>query len=224
MSLPKTYKCAVFKAAGQSLVMEDAPLKLPGYGEILVKVEACGVCFSDMYAQINVMGGGLYALLYPFDHKYTEKLTFSSPLVPGHEIVGRVAAVGPGVKHWKDGDRIGAGWHGGHDGDCKACKKGMFQMCDNRQVHGETKNGGCELRILSYSRPSNKVIRCRIYAHKLRDRYPCTRTCRRCHLRSDNVCRGVMLQLHSEHEDWSRGDGRCTRGRRAGSSCGPICC
>lgn len=59
MSLPQTYKQAVFKAAGQPLVIEDAPLNLPGKGEILVKVEACGVCFSDMYAQNNVMGGGL---------------------------------------------------------------------------------------------------------------------------------------------------------------------
>lgn len=73
-----------------------------------------------------------------------------SPLVPGHEIVGRIAAVGPGVEHWKDGDRVGAGWHGGHDGNCKACKKGMFQMCDNRQVHGETKNGGCKLKALPH--------------------------------------------------------------------------
>ena len=58
-----------------------------------------------------------------------------------------MAAVGADVEHWKDGDRVGAGWHGGHDGVCKACKKGMFQMCGNRQVHGETKNGGCKLPI-----------------------------------------------------------------------------
>lgn len=60
MSLPHTYKHAVFKAAGQPLVIEDTPLKMPGTDELLVKVEACGVCFSDMYAQNNVMGGGLY--------------------------------------------------------------------------------------------------------------------------------------------------------------------
>lgn len=59
MSLPKTYKQAVFKAAGQPLTIEDARLELPKKGKILVKVEACGVCYSDMFAQNNVMGGGL---------------------------------------------------------------------------------------------------------------------------------------------------------------------
>jgi hypothetical protein len=60
MSLPKTYKHAIFKEHGQPLVIEEVPLEQPGHGELLVKVEACGVCFSDMFAQINVMGGGLY--------------------------------------------------------------------------------------------------------------------------------------------------------------------
>jgi Zn-dependent alcohol dehydrogenase len=58
-ALPKTYKHAVFKEKGQPLVIEEATLQQPGKGELLVKVEACGVCFSDMFAQINVMGGGL---------------------------------------------------------------------------------------------------------------------------------------------------------------------
>ena len=98
MPLPQSYKQAIFKAQGEPLTIEQAPLKLPGAGEVLVKVEACGVCFSDMFAQNNVMGAGF-------------------PLVPGHEIIGRVAAVGDGNSMWKVGDRIGAGWHGGHDGE-----------------------------------------------------------------------------------------------------------
>ncbi|KAI0466493.1 GroES-like protein [Xylaria cf. heliscus] len=123
MSLPSTYKHAVFPAMGKALVIEETPLKLPGRGEILIKVEACGVCFSDMFAQNNVMGGGF-------------------PLCPGHEIIGRVAAVGNEVTAWKAGDRVGGGWHGGHDGSCTACNKGWFQMCDNQIVNGETKAGG----------------------------------------------------------------------------------
>ncbi|KAI1097406.1 putative alcohol dehydrogenase, partial [Jackrogersella minutella] len=123
MSLPKTFKQAVFRAQGQPLTIEQAPLKLPGAGELLVKVEACGVCFSDLFAQNNIMGGGF-------------------PIVPGHEIIGRVAAVGDGVSLWNVGDRVGGGWHGGHDGTCGPCKKGWHQMCDNRVVNGETKNGG----------------------------------------------------------------------------------
>ncbi|GIC87825.1 uncharacterized protein Aud_004216 [Aspergillus udagawae] len=123
MSLPQTYKRAVFKELGQPLAVEDAPLKLPGSKELLIKVEACGVCYSDMYSQYNGLGGGF-------------------PIVPGHEIIGKVAAVGSDVGDWNVGDRIGAGWHGGHDGTCKACKKGWFQMCDNTVVNGATKEGG----------------------------------------------------------------------------------
>lgn len=139
MSLPSTYKHAVFPAAGKPLVIEEAPLKGPGKGEVLVKVEACGVCFSDMFAQNNVMGGGF-------------------PICPGHEIIGRVAAVGEGVTAWKVGDRAGGGWHGGHDGSCTACHKGWFQMCDNQVINGETKPGGCKLLTsLSASLPSFKI-------------------------------------------------------------------
>lgn len=131
MSLPQTYKQAVFKEADAPLTIEDVKLTPPGKGEVLVKVEACGVCFSDMFAQKNIMGGGF-------------------PIVPGHEIIGHVAAVGDGASAWKVGDRIGGAWHGGHDGTCKACKKGWFQMCDNELVNGETKGGGyaqyCKLR------------------------------------------------------------------------------
>ncbi|KAB8068493.1 chaperonin 10-like protein [Aspergillus leporis] len=123
MTIPQTYKQAVFKSAGAPLVIEEAPLTPPGPNEILVKVEACGVCFSDVFAQNNVMGGGF-------------------PIVPGHEIVGRVAAVGDNVSGWTLGDRIGGAWHGGHDGTCKACRKGWYQMCGSQVVNGETKNGG----------------------------------------------------------------------------------
>ncbi|TPX10059.1 uncharacterized protein E0L32_001256 [Thyridium curvatum] len=144
MSLPKTYKQAVFKAAGQPLTIEDAPLELPKKGEILVKVEACGVCYSDMFAQNNVMGGGF-------------------PLVPGHEIVGRIAAVGEGVTGWKVGDRVGAGWHGGHDGKMPPdlILTGYHQMCDNAVINGETKAGGyaeyCILRAEATARVPEDV-------------------------------------------------------------------
>ncbi|ROV90519.1 hypothetical protein VMCG_09841 [Cytospora schulzeri] len=123
MTLPKVYKQAVFKVQGEPLTLEDVELKLPGPGEILVKVEACGVCHSDAFAQENVFGGGF-------------------PIVPGHEIIGRVSEVGEGVLNWKAGDRVGGGWHGGHDGTCQACRQGWHQMCDNQVINGETKHGG----------------------------------------------------------------------------------
>ena len=59
MTLPKTFKQAVFKEAGGPLIIEDAQLTPPNKGEVLVKVEACGVCFSDVFAQNNILGGGL---------------------------------------------------------------------------------------------------------------------------------------------------------------------
>lgn len=64
MTLPKTFKQAVFKEAGGALIIEDAELTPPNKGEVLVKVEACGVCFSDMFAQNNILGGGLYVHIF----------------------------------------------------------------------------------------------------------------------------------------------------------------
>uniref|UniRef100_A0A8H7K3D5 Enoyl reductase (ER) domain-containing protein n=1 Tax=Bionectria ochroleuca TaxID=29856 RepID=A0A8H7K3D5_BIOOC len=131
MSLPKTFTQAAFKENGGPLVVEEVELTLPSDGQVLVKVEACGVCHSDKFPQFNGMGAGF-------------------PFVPGHEFIGRVAAVPSGEKKWKVGDRIGGGWHGGHDGTCNACQKGMFQMCDNKVINGETVGGGyaqyCKIR------------------------------------------------------------------------------
>ncbi|KAK3898177.1 alcohol dehydrogenase [Staphylotrichum tortipilum] len=133
MSLPVSFKKAVFAELGSRLSIEDAPLQRPGRNEVLIKVEACGVCHSDAVTQYNTFGGGF-------------------PITPGHEVIGRVAALGDGVEAWKVGERIGAGWHGGHDGEttdcfhyqgtCAACKKGLFQMCDNQPINGVTRHGG----------------------------------------------------------------------------------
>jgi D-arabinose 1-dehydrogenase-like Zn-dependent alcohol dehydrogenase len=65
------------------------------------------------------------------------------PLILGHEVIGTVVAVGPSEKKWKEGDRVGGPWHGGHDGVCKSCNRGLFQMCDNELVNGVSRNGGC---------------------------------------------------------------------------------
>ncbi|KKK26858.1 hypothetical protein ARAM_003454 [Aspergillus rambellii] len=134
MSLPSTFKRAVFRSAGAPLEIEEISLTAPGPGELLVKVEACGVCHSDTFAQKFGMGG-------------------SFPIVPGHEVIGRVAAVGEGVQDWKIKDRVGGGWHGGHDGTCNACKHGYYQMCSHKAINGISKNGGyaeyCLLRAES---------------------------------------------------------------------------
>ncbi|EAW11660.1 alcohol dehydrogenase [Aspergillus clavatus NRRL 1] len=137
-TLPTTYKRAFFEKQDATLTLEEVQLIEPQRGEILVKVEACGVCHSDHFAQMNLMGGGF-------------------PRVPGHEVVGRVAAVGDGETYWKIGDRTGAGWHGGHDGTCGACKKGLFQMCDNEQVNGITRDGGYAEYVLIRSEAAVRI-------------------------------------------------------------------
>ena len=121
--LPKTYKAAVFEKANAPLTLKDVPMKEPSAGEVLVKVIATGVCHSDAGVQAGAFGN-------------------SFPIIPGHEVIGNIAAIGDGEKRWKVGDRVGGPWHGGHDGVCKQCQRGQFQMCQNSAVNGVTKDGG----------------------------------------------------------------------------------
>ena len=65
-----------------------------------------------------------------------------TPLTPGHEVVGTVAAVGPGEKRFKVNDYVGSGWHGGHCSNCKSCRKGDFVTCENGAINGITRDGG----------------------------------------------------------------------------------
>lgn len=113
----------VSKANGPfELVERDVPQ--PAADQVRVKVEACGICHSDAF----VKTGGFPGLVLP--------------RVPGHEIAGRVDAVGANVTAWKKGDRVGIGWHGGHCFQCQACRKGLFINCEKGQVTGITFDGG----------------------------------------------------------------------------------
>lgn len=123
-SIPKTCKAAVMEKANAGLVIKDVPVKQPGSGEVLLKVKACGVCHSDMVVSKGAFGDWLF------------------PRIPGHEIIGDVVAVGPDVKQWKVGDRLGSGWHGGHDGTCKSCQRGNFQLCGAKIINGVHREGG----------------------------------------------------------------------------------
>ncbi|KZF26960.1 GroES-like protein [Xylona heveae TC161] len=121
-NLPKTFKAALFKEANAPLVVEDVPLESPKHGEILIKVQASGVCHSDIMVQAGMMN--------------------SFPIIPGHETIGEIVAVGPDEKMWKVGDRAGGAWHGGHDGTCRECRRGHFQNCENEAINGVSRNGG----------------------------------------------------------------------------------
>ena len=122
-SLPKTYKAASFEKANGPFVLESIPLQPPQAGEVLIKVLASGICGSD----IGVHTGAFHN---------------SFPIVPGHEIIGDVVAIGEGETRWKLGDRVGGGWHGGHDFICKQCQRGQYQMCQKEAVNGVTRTGG----------------------------------------------------------------------------------
>ena len=97
----------------------------PGAGSIRIKVQACGICHSDMYTKEGLLPGIKY------------------PRVPGHEVAGVVDAVGSGVAQWKVGQRVGVGWHGGHCGYCDSCRRGDFLTCQVApQVTGISYDGG----------------------------------------------------------------------------------
>jgi propanol-preferring alcohol dehydrogenase len=89
-----------------------------------VKIEACGVCHSDVLVKEGLWPG------------------IQFPRVPGHEIAGRIDAVGAGVTTWKQGQRVGVGWHGGHCFVCEPCRRGDFAMCLNRKITGIDFDGG----------------------------------------------------------------------------------
>ncbi|KAI1819891.1 alcohol dehydrogenase [Xylaria intraflava] len=121
--LPTSYKAAVIVKGGEPLVVKEVPLKKPGRNEVLVKVIACGVCHTDLF----IASGGFGDFF---------------PRVTGHEIVGDVVAVGEDVTKYSNGDRVGGAWHGGHDGTCRSCSRGQFQMCENEKFNGVHFDGG----------------------------------------------------------------------------------
>lgn len=121
-NLPKTYKAALQKEAGKPFEFIDVEMKEPGPGKVLVKVLACGVCHSDSIVKDQIMP--------------------VLPRVPGHEIIGDISAIGEGVTYFKVGDRVGSGWHGGHDNSCNSCRSGDFVTCANEGINGIKTDGG----------------------------------------------------------------------------------
>jgi D-arabinose 1-dehydrogenase-like Zn-dependent alcohol dehydrogenase len=93
-------------APGAPFELVERELPSPGNGEVRIRVEACGVCHSDSFTKEGSFPGIRY------------------PIVPGHEVAGRIDAVGPGAEPWRAGQRVGVGWHGGHCGRCDRCRRG----------------------------------------------------------------------------------------------------
>lgn len=117
-----TYRAMAVTAPGR-LELVERPVPVPEAGEVLIAVEACGICGAD--------------------RGDVEKADPAARRVPGHEVVGRITALGPQVPAiWKVGQRVGVGRFGGHCGDCRECRRGKFHLCRQQPVMGSTRDGG----------------------------------------------------------------------------------
>lgn len=117
-------KVAQVPKAGADFEIVEREVPQPGAGHVRIKVQACGVCHSDVVTKEGLFPG------------------ISYPRVPGHEVAGVIDEVGVGVKDWRKGERVGVGWHGGQDGTCLACRRGDFANCVNGKVCGISYDGG----------------------------------------------------------------------------------
>ena len=117
-------KAAQVPKPGAEFEIVDRQIPEPDTGQVRIKVKACGICHSDVLVKEGLLPGIQY------------------PRVPGHEVAGVVDEVGGGVTTWKKGQRVGVGWHGGHDNTCRECRRGDFRNCRNVQVSGVSYDGG----------------------------------------------------------------------------------
>ncbi|KUM95465.1 alcohol dehydrogenase [Streptomyces yokosukanensis] len=128
-----TYRVAQVTTAGGPFELAEREVPEPGPGHVRIAVDACGVCHSDtVFVNAAVPG-----------------VTF--PVVPGHEIAGRVEALGEGTQDWglRAGDRVAVGWFGGACGHCKPCRQGDFIVCANGQVPGWAYDGGFAEKMIA---------------------------------------------------------------------------
>src|SRR5215510_3257075 len=117
-------KAAQISKPGADFEIIEREIPQPSVGHVRIKVQACGVCHSDVFTKEGSWPGIQY------------------PRVPGHEVVGIIDELGAGVTEWKQGQRVGVGWHGGQDGTCLACRRGDFRNCRNLKVPGISYDGG----------------------------------------------------------------------------------
>src|SRR5947208_14896983 len=117
-------KVAQVPKAGADFEIVEREIRQPGPGQVRIRVQACGVCYSDVLTKEGAWPGIVY------------------PRVPGHEVAGVIDAAGSGVTQWTKGQRVGVGWHGGQDGTCLACRRGDFANCANLKVSGISYDGG----------------------------------------------------------------------------------
>jgi D-arabinose 1-dehydrogenase-like Zn-dependent alcohol dehydrogenase len=117
-------KVAQVAKAGADFEIVEREIPQPGHGQVRIRVQACGVCHSDMLMKVGAWPGLTY------------------PRVAGHEVAGVIDEIGERVTTWKKGQRVGVGWHGGQDNTCLACRRGDFGNCANFKVTGFHYDGG----------------------------------------------------------------------------------
>jgi propanol-preferring alcohol dehydrogenase len=138
--IPSTMKAAVLHAYGQPLQIEQLPVPVVGPGQLLVQVAACGVCHTDLHA---------------IDGDWPVKATL--PLVPGHEGVGTVVAVGAGVTNIREGDRVGVPWLYSACGHCEYCHTGWETLCHSQQNTGYSVQGSYADYVLADANYVGKI-------------------------------------------------------------------
>src|ERR1700682_4484436 len=133
-----TYQAVEVTAPGVLRVVER-PVSEPGAGQVRIRVEACGICHTDAATITGVYPG------------------LSLPRVPGHEVVGRIEAIGSGVSRWKIGQRVGVGLIAGEDGVCEPCRRGDIVNCQNPVVSGVTVDGGYAEMMIAEARGISSI-------------------------------------------------------------------
>src|ERR1700722_7344958 len=116
---------------GGDFEIVEREIPVPDAGQVRIKVQACGVCHSDVLTKEGLWPGLQY------------------PRVPGHEVAGIVDEVGTDVSAWKKGQRVGVGWHGGQDNTCRECRRGDFRNCRNMKVCGISYAGGYQQYMIA---------------------------------------------------------------------------
>jgi len=124
-------KVAQITRPGGDFEIVEREIPEPQAGQVRIKVQACGVCHSDVFTKEGSWPGIQY------------------PRVPGHEVAGIIDAVGAGGSEWKKDQRVGVGWHGGHDGTCLSCRRGDFRNCRSLKVPGISYDGGYQQYMIA---------------------------------------------------------------------------
>jgi len=126
-----TMKVALVSKPGADFEIVEREIPRPGMREVRIKIQACGVCHSDVLTKDGSWPGIQY------------------PRVPGHEVAGMVDEAGEGVSDWTKGQRVGVGWHGGQDNTCPSCRRGDFRNCRNLRIPGISYDGGYQQYMIA---------------------------------------------------------------------------